>query len=121
MALLRSQRWPGNVRQLENLVERLVVLAQGPSIRADDVKAELARPVRFVTESGIAGGDALDGENPVSEEARLARLSEDVRMAERESLRRALERARGNRALAAQFLGVSRSTLYSKLQEYSLV
>ncbi|MDP8999412.1 MAG: sigma-54 dependent transcriptional regulator [Myxococcota bacterium] len=118
LRLLAGQRWPGNVRQLQNFVERLVVLCTGSSVSAADVEAELAGPVRFATESGLAGADAVPA--PIST-GHVVPLDEALRAAEREALRRALEHSAGNRSRAARLLGVSRSTLYSKLQEHGLM
>jgi two-component system, NtrC family, response regulator AtoC len=114
---LASQRWPGNVRQLQNFVERLVVLSAGPVISEGDVLAELARPVRFVTQAGTAGADAGGGPPPSGQVQPLAAA---VRAAERHALLRALNCTGGNRSEAARLLGVSRSTLYAKLDEYGL-
>jgi two-component system, NtrC family, response regulator AtoC len=116
--LLAGQRWPGNVRQLQNFVERLVVLCAGSSVSEADVRAELAGPVRFATESGLADADAIPA--PISG-GRVVHLDEALRAAEREALLRALKHSGGNRSAAARLLGVSRSTLYSKLQEHGLM
>jgi two-component system response regulator AtoC len=118
LRLLASQRWPGNVRQLENFVERLVVLCTGSRIAEADVQAELVRPVRFATETGLAGEDAFAA--PASS-GQVIPLDEALRVAERQALLRALKHSAGNRSAAARLLGVSRSTLYSKLQEYGLL
>jgi len=118
LRLLAGQRWPGNVRQLQNFVERLVVLSKSSSISDADVKAELARPVRFATETGLSGADAQDG--PASS-GQVLPLDEALRTAERQALVRALKHTGGNRSAAARLLGVSRSTLYSKLQDYGLL
>jgi len=117
LKLLSSQRWPGNARQLQNFVERLVVLCRSGTISDADVKAELERPVRFATETGTVGADASgapDGGPALA-------LGEVVRSAERQALVRALEQAAGNRSAAARLLGVSRTTLYTKLEEYGLL
>lgn len=114
---LTSQRWPGNVRQLENFVERLVVLCRSSSISEADVAAELARPVRFVTETATVGADAAGspaGDGPLP-------LDGALRAAERQALLRAIEQTPGNRSAAARLLGVSRSTLYLKLEEHGLL
>jgi two-component system, NtrC family, response regulator AtoC len=118
LTMLAGQRWPGNVRQLQNFVERLVVLCRGSSISEHDVSAELAQPVRFATETGPAGADAPD---VALERDGVLPLSEIVRAAERQALVRALERTRGNRSAAARLLGVCRATLYSKLGEHGLL
>jgi two-component system, NtrC family, response regulator AtoC len=102
MDCLRRQRWPGNVRELVNFVERLVVLADTARVGADDVERELAR-----------------GRMP-SLAAAEGSLDERVRTSEREAIRDALQRAGGNRTLAARLLGVSRRTLYNKLEELGL-
>ena len=117
LKLLAAQRWPGNARQLQNFVERLVVLCRGRTITEADVSGELARPVRFATETGTAGadaGEAIPNGDPVS-------LAEAVCAAERDALTRALERAKNNRSAAARLLGVSRTTLYAKLEEHGLL
>jgi two-component system response regulator AtoC len=107
IAALEQQPWPGNVRQLENFVERLVVLADGPRIRLDQVRAELGRkslaPPRPLEDSG------------------LLNLDERRRLSERTALTTALQQARNNRTVAARLLGVSRRTLYTKLEEHGLL
>ncbi|HEX9297606.1 MAG TPA: sigma-54 dependent transcriptional regulator [Polyangiaceae bacterium] len=104
--ILRDQAWPGNVRQLQNFVERLLVLSDGPTIDAADVRRELGR------EAALARGSRSAGE---------ANLDAKRREAEKEAIRTALERAGDNRTVAARLLGVSRRTLYNKLDEYELI
>ena len=108
--LLAAQPWPGNVRQLENFVERLVVLYDGPYIQAEHVERELAREA------------ARERPNRISAAPDLPRSSLDAqrRDAEREAVVEALTRAGNNRSLAARILGVSRRTLYNKLEELGL-
>jgi two-component system response regulator AtoC len=63
LALLKNEAWPGNVRQLENFIERLVVLANGPRISAADVGRELGRqsgPLGFAQAQGFAPKLDLD-------------------------------------------------------------
>ena len=96
----------------------MVVLSRGGTISAADVQAELERPVRFATETGPAGADAME---PASVGPEELNLDEIVRHAERQALVRALERAQGNRSATARLLGVSRTTLYAKLEEYGLL
>jgi two-component system, NtrC family, response regulator AtoC len=106
--VLARQPWPGNVRQLENLVERLIVLGDGPTIGSTDVERELGRE--------FAQGHAE--RSPGSAEiAEPGVLGEQRRKAERDAIVQALARTGDNRALAARILGVSRSTLYKKLSE----
>jgi two-component system response regulator AtoC len=123
LRLLASQRWPGNVRQLENFVERMVVLSTGGSVSEEAVAAALFRPVRFVTETGPAGADAAGGPHGDGpEDVRgVLPLDQSVRAAERQALVLALGQTGGNRSATARLLGVSRSTLYAKLRDYGIL
>jgi len=105
MSLLMEQPWPGNVRQLENFVERLVVFTDGDAIRGADVEREMGR-------------DAARAEGPVSGTPGLA---DRVREAERLSLLEALTRTANNRSKAARLIGLSRRSLYNKLKEHGLL
>jgi two-component system response regulator AtoC len=104
--LLRSQKWPGNVRQLQNLIERLVIFSDLPQIAASDVQRELARDQAPAVLAVSEGSPSLDAQ-------RLA--------AERQALTSALQRADNNRSLAARLLGISRRTLYNKLETHGLL
>ena len=108
--LLADQPWPGNVRQLENFIERLVVLSDGPEITVEDVRRELVRhqPAEERSRGTTPAGGTLS-------------LDEQRKRTERESLTAALTRAGNNRTLAARLLGVSRRTLYTKLEEHRLL
>ena len=103
---LQRAPWPGNVRQLQNVIERLVVLAESDRIEARDVDRELGRD--------------LGANQEESSEVSALELAAAVRKAERRALARALERSGGNRAQAARILGVSRRTLFYKLREHAL-
>src|SRR5262249_35837224 len=86
---LRGYSWPGNVRQLQNLVERLVVLVDGDVIASSDVDRELSHGAP--RERGASMGDA----------GALASLDSHRQEAEKEALLRALSRAKNNRSVAA--------------------
>lgn len=109
VARLLEQSWPGNVRQLENFMERLVVLSDGPELTRADVERELLRDAQQVRSSRSSV--------PPSSEPRL---EDHRREADRRAITEALQRAKGNRSLAARLLGVSRRTLYTKLDELDL-
>ena len=104
--LLRRQRWSGNVRELQNIVERLVVLSDGEQLTAADVERELARVGRRQEKS--------------SQPNDTDTLEEHRRRAEADAIVEALDRCNANRSQAARLLGVSRRTLYNKLEEYDL-
>ena len=95
------------MRQLQNFIERLVVLSDGPTIEARDVERELGtRPVA--------------APSPAKETDKGASLEAAVSETERETIRNALARADGNRTVAARILGVSRRALYYKLEEHGI-
>jgi len=104
LALLQAYAWPGNVRQLQNMMERLVVLGDGPVIRKEDVEREL--PSNASRPNTLSqGASSLDAHR---------------RDAERDALKSALVGAKNNRTQAARLLNVSRRTLYNKLKEHDL-
>ena len=92
---LQEHPWPGNVRELDHAVERGVLLAQGPQVRASDL--------------GLRA--AASGGSPRLEEMSL----EEV---ERYLVQRTLSRYDGNVSMAAKALGLSRSGLYRRLQKH---
>ncbi|MDC0713470.1 sigma-54 dependent transcriptional regulator [Stigmatella sp. ncwal1] len=118
---LQAQPWPGNVRQLQNFMERLVVLSDGPLLTAGDVARELARQPGL-TPSSVPSAPASPPPPPATPPGNeLGTLDAQRRGTERQALLDALQRARDNRTLAARLLGVSRRTLYNKLEEHGLV
>ena len=129
LARLSGLPWPGNVRQLQNFIERLVVLSDGPTLTGADVEREIARAAP--ASSPPASGPPASGP-PASTQGPRApaepppsgppsgTLHSAQRDAGRDAVREALERAKGNRTLAARLLGISRRALYYKLDEYAL-
>jgi len=107
--LLLAQAWPGNVRELEHFVERLVVFSDEALISARDVERELVR-----------GTSSKAQAPPSSSRPEASGLDEHRRNAEREAVLQALSRAGNKRTVAARLLGVSRRTLYNKLEELGI-
>ena len=103
IACLRRYHFPGNVRELRNLIERASVLCRGPEIGPADPPAE------------ITGGRERSA---VPEEA--VNLSEVLARAEQRCLKSALHQSEGNRTRAAQILGISRKNLWEKLKAYNI-
>jgi two-component system response regulator AtoC len=104
--LLVNFDWPGNVRQLENVLHRAAILADGGLIRAVDLPSEVSRVVP-------------EGAPPAGPPSAEGGLRERVRRFELSLIRRAIEEAGGDRRLAAQRLGIGLSSLYRKLEEFS--
>jgi len=121
LARLRQQPWPGNVRQLQNFIERLVVLSDGDRLTAADVDRELTRqsPVTSMPAVAATGGGA--GVGAGLDAAPAGTLEASRREAEKDAIATALEKSGNNRSMAARLLGISRRGLYHKLAEHGLV
>jgi len=97
--VLRAYSWPGNVREMENEMNRLIVLSRGRSIQREDLSAAVRADV-----------------GPTRRRA-LAEARSDF---EREHLQEALRRSEGNRTRAALELGITRQALYGKLRRFGI-
>ena len=102
LAALRSHSWPGNIRELRNLVAKLAMAAPDRQVTASLVLAELV------------------GEQPTEAHPRVAVPLGNLENMEEEMIIRALEKTGGHRAQAAEQLGISRRTLSRKLREYGI-
>jgi transcriptional regulator with GAF, ATPase, and Fis domain len=110
LALLKSHPWPGNIRQLENIIERAVVIAETETLTLQDMPAELFG----------SNGDALPAPAQTAQERDFVPVStfrNERDRFEREQLVRALAGAAGNKAEAARILGIARSTLVSRMKK----
>ncbi|HSO06796.1 MAG TPA: sigma-54 dependent transcriptional regulator [Pelomicrobium sp.] len=103
--ILNSYDWPGNVRQLENVLHRAAILADGGRITAADLPSEITRTM-------------TSKDDVVPPRLGTGSLREQVRRFEAALIERALSEAGGDRRLAAQRLGIGLSSLYRKLEEY---
>jgi two-component system response regulator HydG len=102
LSLLMQYDWPGNIRELENTVERAVILCLGEQITPQDLPPHL-----------------------LSEDVREMRMTQaqdsfTLRDMEREVIRSTLEKTGNNKSQAAKQLGVARQTLLNKIKEYGL-
>jgi len=105
---LLSAAWPGNVREMRNVIERAMLLARGaPALGPEHLPPELRKG------GGGSGGSGGSG----ADRRHLALTLEDV---ERQHIERALRFHGGNRTRAAQELGISRATLINKIKVYAL-
>ncbi len=101
MEFLYDYSWPGNIRELRNAIESMVVLARKDVLDVDDIPSYLKSPRdRAETSSSVSG----------------VNLEE----AEKENIKRALARTEGNREKAAKLLGIGERTLYRKIKRYGL-
>ena len=98
-----SYPWPGNVRQLRNTIENMVVLADDDKLTVTDLPPEIYRP------------PGQDSAQPLGQ---LAGVS--LEEAEKELIRNTLKMVSGNREQAATILGIGERTLYRKIKEYGI-
>ena len=104
MECLRGYHWPGNVRDLENVIERSVLLARGPRVEVSDIK--------FDSMSSRAGATAAaDGFLP--EGMTLEQYEQAL-------IRESLKRANQNKSQAARLLGLTRNALRYRLAQMGL-
>ncbi len=129
LAALSAYAWPGNIRELENILERTILFSDGRTIRAQDLPASLrAAPVRApVSPSSLpalgAGethsGDALNALNAAPGPLKEI-VKEQVQAIEKELIARALEVTQGNVTRTAKILKISRKSLQMKMKEFGL-
>jgi DNA-binding NtrC family response regulator len=102
MKTLQSHPWPGNVRQLRNVIERALIIAEGRMIRKGDL------PDAFRVANTSAGSFIK------------MPLGSSLHDVEKEMIIRTIEFTGGNKTRAAEILGVSSKTLYNKLEQYEV-
>ena len=96
LALLKSHVWNGNIRELQNVIEKAVILSEGSALMAEDI--------------------ALEKKVNAPAPASAVTLEET----EEQTIRNAVARLQGNLSMVAKELGISRPTLYSKLKKYGI-
>lgn len=105
--ILVDYTWPGNVREMENVINRAFILADGGRIRVMDLPPDIAR--QSATEKTIAV------------DSRGGSLRDQMRQVEADIISRALKECDGDRKAAAQKLEIGLSSLYRKLDEFSML
>ncbi|QIF04579.1 sigma-54 dependent transcriptional regulator [Roseimicrobium sp. ORNL1] len=119
---LQQQPWPGNVRQVQNILRKALLKRRSYTITEDDVReliaeSALVRPRQEQNTLAEAAGQmlrrAMDGEIPGA-------YAEMQRLMERELIGAAMDLSEGNKAKAARWLGISRLTLREKLHQHGL-
>jgi DNA-binding NtrC family response regulator len=115
MQALQWYHWPGNIRQLRNVIERAVALCPGEEIQFEDLPETFRLPLTAKEKIVMAGFLPFPGGMPA---ATIGKACEDAEIAR---IRQALHRNNNNRLRAASELGISRVTLYKKLHRYGLM
>jgi DNA-binding NtrC family response regulator len=99
LRILLNYSWPGNIRELENVIQRAITLGQHEMVLPEDLPPLMTRETE---------GDALE---------KALKMRYTVDQLEKEYIKRVLIEAGGNKSKAAEFLGLDRKTLYRKLRE----
>lgn len=116
MEALVGYGWPGNIRELENLIERAVVLHEGERIEMRDLPADLRKESGAPTASPTGAVSKEESDPDFTPEGTPLSLEE----LERIQIVRVLRYTEGRRERAAQILGVTRRTLYQKIKRYGI-
>jgi len=104
LRLLEAYHWPGNIRELANVIERAAILSSGTIILPEHLPPSLHQP--------------RPDDTGVQPAARVSVNLTTMEEAERRAILAALKHTNGNRTLAAKFLGISRRTLFYRLKKY---
>jgi two-component system response regulator HydG len=114
LELLRAHPWPDNVRELESVVERAVVLCRGPRIEREQLEFARRdpRPAQVTTPPR---------RNPRPAAAAILPLKEALEEPEKQLILQALEALNWNRQETARVLDINRTTLYKKMKKYGLL
>jgi transcriptional regulator of acetoin/glycerol metabolism len=107
LRIFRLYSWPGNVRELRNVVENMILLGNPDQLGIDDVPMEVRQQA-----DQVAATFSFEQQSPST--------SPNLKLSERAAIEAALAEARGNLTDAAKRLGIARSTLYRKLDEYGI-
>jgi len=111
LSLLMSYDWPGNIRELENCMERACALSSGPELNLTDMPTQLQDHHRQTQARPILGASIPEPEGDGVQT--IADL-------EKEAILTTIDKLHGDKLLAAKLLGIGKTTLYRKLKEYGL-
>ena len=112
LAVMQAYDWPGNVREMRNLIERAMLLSAGGRLTLDGLPIELRKPV---------GAVALETARPPDTVIELGPNGVDIREVERLLVKKAIEQTGGNQSRAAGLLHLSRDQFRYRLQKYGLL
>jgi DNA-binding NtrC family response regulator len=131
LSAIEAYPWPGNVRALENALERGVLLARGPFVEAEDVFGRVARALSKETPHPSVLGSAFADAPPPSSRKRVSLiprtlpekgldLFDTIELYQDSLVQQALKRTNGNKNQAARLLGMNRTTLVERIRRRGL-
>jgi two-component system response regulator AtoC len=115
VAELVGYNWPGNIRELENLMERTILFCEGPEIRVSDLPPEIVGAAPTPASAAAGEGEPRPAAGSLKEAVRA-----ETERVERELIQRALDATGGNVTQAARKLKISRKSLQTKMKELGL-
>jgi DNA-binding NtrC family response regulator len=105
LSIFLNYNWPGNIRELENVIERATILSQGPVINPEDLPESLGSPLE---KENASNGNGL-------------KLKQALKDPERDLILKALDSVSWKRNDAADILGINRTTLFKKMKQFGLL
>ena len=116
LSLMENYYYPGNVRELENIIERAVVIAPTDEITVECLRPEVRNPelAREMIQDGEGSSDDIDISRGVN-------FYDEVRRFETDLIRRSLDQTGGHQSRAARLLGLNATTLNSKIKGYNIL
>ena len=112
--MLADARWDGNVRQLRNVIERACILAESEFVTESDLAGSMLEQMQAPAPTGVRADGAPGATTlPAGNPAPLAEI-------ERDHIVRTLQQVKGNKAVAARLLGISRRAFYRQLERHGL-
>ncbi|MBA2379950.1 MAG: sigma-54-dependent Fis family transcriptional regulator [Blastocatellia bacterium] len=115
LSLLENYYYPGNVRELENIIERAVVIAASDEITVDCLRPEVRDPE--IARATLQKAEGASGDFDI---ARGINFYDEVKRFEIDLIRRALDQTGGHQSRAARLLGLNATTLNSKIKSYNI-
>jgi two-component system NtrC family response regulator len=119
LEILKAYPYPGNVRELRNIIERGIVFANGEQLVRENLPTDVLRTAELIQPAANRpGGSTTDQPGPAYLDPNGVPLALDK--VERIHIEHTLKFTRGNKVKAASLLGISRTTLYEKIRQYQL-
>ncbi len=115
LALLENYNYPGNVRELENIIERAIVIAPSDELTIECLRPEVRDPEMAIKMIAVTEGVSSD-----IDLARGVNFYDEVKRFEIDIIRRALDQTGGHQSRAARLLGLNPTTLNSKIKSYNI-